>query len=86
VFEQNYCSRLFYPGQAKIKKATSADGTTIEPVYTKKVFLSKKAVDMDIYFAGQLGDLGKSLYEQRFIKKLLLYLRSQPNKESKVIC
>jgi hypothetical protein len=44
--------------------------------YTKKVFLLSKAVDMDIYFAGQLGDLGKSLYEQS-IKEAAFILRLQ---------
>jgi hypothetical protein len=39
---------------------------------------------MDIYFAGQLGDLGKSLYEQRLYKEAALVFEiATSNKESK---
>jgi cytochrome c-type biogenesis protein CcmH/NrfG len=81
IIAQDY----FYLGQAKIKKATSADGTTIEPVlYKEGVSFIKKAVDMDIYFAGQLGDLGKSLYEQRLYKEAaFIFEIATTNKESK---
>jgi hypothetical protein len=41
---------------------------------------------MDIYFAGQLGDLGK-IYEQRLYKEAALVFEiATSNKESKVIC
>ena len=81
IIAQDY----FYLGQAKIKKATSADGTTIEPVlYKEGISFIKKAVDMDIYFAGQLGDLGKSLYEQRLYKEAaFIFEIATTNKESK---
>lgn len=81
IIAQDY----FYLGQAKIKKATSADGTTIEPVlYNEGIAFIKKAVDMDIYFAGQLGDLGKSLYEQRLYNEAaLIFEIATSNKESK---
>lgn len=81
IIAQDY----FYLGQAKIKKATSADGTTIEPtLYKEGISFIKKAVDMDIYFAGQLGDLGKSLYEQRLYKEAALVFEiATSNKESK---
>jgi uncharacterized protein HemY len=50
----------------------------------KNFFFIKKAVDMDIYFAGQLGDLGKSLYEQRLYKEAALVFEiATSNKESK---
>jgi uncharacterized protein HemY len=53
----------------------------------KNFFFIKKAVDMDIYFAGQLGDLGKSLYEQRLYKEAALVFEiATSNKESKSYC
>jgi hypothetical protein len=42
---------------------------------------------MDIYFAGQLGDLGKSLYEQRLYKEAALVFEiATQTKNLKVIC
>ncbi|WP_035662537.1 tetratricopeptide repeat protein [Flavobacterium seoulense] len=59
-----------YLGQAKIKKGTSADGSTIDPVlFAEGTELIKKAVELEKSIAVDLGDLGKELYGKKLYKE-----------------
>lgn len=59
-----------YLGQAKIKKGTSADGATIDPVlFEEGTGLIKKAVELEKSVAADLGDLGKELYGKKMYKE-----------------
>ena len=81
VIAQDY----FYIGLAKIKKATSEDATTIEPVlFNEGVAEIKKAVDMDITITNDLGEIGKKMYEQKLFKEAsAVFELATLNKESK---
>lgn len=59
-----------YLGQAKIKKGTSADGTTIDPLlFEEATVLIKKAVELEKSIAADLGDIGKDLYGKKLYKE-----------------
>ena len=55
-----------YLGQAKIKKGTSEDGKTVDPVLLASAIEDiKKAVDMEPLATNELNELGKKLYDQK---------------------
>ncbi|MEZ7507294.1 hypothetical protein [Flavobacterium sp. Arc2] len=74
----------FYLGLSNIKKATSADGTSIEPVLFEKGLVSiRKAVEMEKSVTNDLGEVGKNLYEQKLYKEAAAVLEiATSNKES----
>jgi tetratricopeptide (TPR) repeat protein len=55
-----------YLGQAKIKKGTSVDGKTVDPIQLASGIADlKKAVDMEPLAANELNEIGKKLYDQK---------------------
>lgn len=59
-----------YLGQAKIKKATNAEGTAVDPaLYAEGIGFIKKAVELEPAVADGLGDLGKKFYEKKMFKE-----------------
>jgi hypothetical protein len=59
-------------GLTKIKKGTSADGTTIDAVALNSGLVIKKAVDMEP-LVQDLSEVGKKLFSQNYTKKLLWF-------------
>jgi cytochrome c-type biogenesis protein CcmH/NrfG len=74
-----------YLGFAKIKKATSADGKTVDPtIFANAILDIKKAVEMEISITNNLAEIGKKLYEQKLFKEAAaIYEIAVTNKESK---
>ena len=74
-----------YLGFAKIKKAISADGKTVDAtLFNNGILDIKKAVEMEITITNNLGDLGKKLYEQKSFKEAAaIYEIATTNKESR---
>ena len=59
-----------YLGLTKIKKGTSADGTTIDPAaFNAGLVDIKKAVDMEPLAVQDLSEVGKKLFTQKFYKE-----------------
>lgn len=81
VIAQDY----FYLGLAKIKKGTSADGTTIDPaLFNEGVASIKKAVEMEAYVANDLNEVATKLYGQKMYKEAAALLEiAVTNVESK---
>ncbi|MFV5693813.1 hypothetical protein ACM55G_00040 [Flavobacterium sp. LB3P122] len=74
-----------YLGFAKIQKAISADGKTVDPtLFNNGILDVKKAVEMEITITNNLADIGKKLYEQRLFKEAgAIYEIAVMNKESR---
>jgi hypothetical protein len=74
----------FYLGLAKIKKATSADGTSIEPAGFEAGLVNiRKAVEMEKSVTNDLGEVGKNLYEKKLYKEAAAVLEiATSNKET----
>lgn len=74
-----------YLGEAKIKKGTSADESTVDPVlFAEGIALIKKAVEMEESVANELGEVGKKYYEKRMFKESAAVLEIATSyKESK---
>lgn len=72
-------------GLAKIKKGTSADGKTIDPVFFNKGIVDiNKSVTMEVTMTNDLSDVGKKLYEQKLYKEAAaIFELAVSNKESK---
>lgn len=81
VIAQDY----YYIGLAKIKKAVSADGTTVNKVlFDEGVADIKKSVDMEIAITGLLGEVGKDLYAKKLFKEAsAVFEMAVLNKDSK---
>jgi cytochrome c-type biogenesis protein CcmH/NrfG len=57
-------------GLAKIKKATSVDGKSIDPVlFATAISDVKKGVDLEVSITNDLSEVGKKLYEQKLYKE-----------------
>ena len=55
-----------YLGQAKIKKGTSIDGKSVDPIQLAAGIADlKKAVEMEPLAANELNEIGKKLYDQK---------------------
>ena len=55
-----------YYGQAKIKKGTSADGKTVDPVVLAEAIADiKKAIEIEPLMANELNELGKKYFSQK---------------------
>ena len=55
-----------YLGQAKIKKGTSVDGKSVDPIQLASGIADlKKAVDMEPLAANEFNEIGKKLYDQK---------------------
>ena len=55
-----------YLGQAKIKKGTTPDGKTVDPIQlTLGIADLKKAVDMEPLAVNEFNEIGKKLYDQK---------------------
>lgn len=55
-----------YYGQAKIKKGTSADGKTVDPVVLAEAMADiKKAIEIEPLMANELNELGKKYFAQK---------------------
>jgi len=55
-----------YYGQAKIKKGTSADGKTVDPVVLAEAISDiKKAIEIEPLMANELNELGKKYFSQK---------------------
>jgi cytochrome c-type biogenesis protein CcmH/NrfG len=74
-----------YLGFAKIKKATSADGKTVDPtIFANAIVDIKKAVEMEISITNNLAEIGKKLYEQKLFKEAAaIYEIAVTNKDSR---
>lgn len=74
-----------YLGKAKIKKATNADQTAIEPVlFNEGIALINKGVELDNTITNDLGDIGKDLYGQKmFVEAAAILEIATSNKETK---
>jgi cytochrome c-type biogenesis protein CcmH/NrfG len=74
----------FYLGLAKIKKATSADGTSIDPAGFEAGLVNiRKAVEMEKSVTNDLGEVGKNLYEKKLYKEAAAVLEiATSNKET----
>jgi Tfp pilus assembly protein PilF len=74
----------FYLGLAKIKKATSADGSAIEPAGFEAGLVNiRKAVEMEKSVTNDLGEVGKNLYEKKLYKEAAAVLEiATSNKET----
>lgn len=81
VIAQDY----YYIGLAKIKKAVSADGTTVEKtLFNEGVADIKKSVDMEIAITTLLGEVGKDLYAKKLFKEAsAVFEMAVLNKDSK---
>lgn len=80
IIAQDY----MFLGQAKIKKGTKADGSVDSALFIEGMGFIKKAVEKDITFTNEIGDLGKSLYEQKSYKEAAAVFEvTTINKESK---
>jgi cytochrome c-type biogenesis protein CcmH/NrfG len=75
----------FYLGIAKIKKATAADGLSMEPViFNSALFDIKKAIEMEPTAVEELNEIGKKIFTQKLYKEAsLLFEIGASNKESK---
>lgn len=73
-----------YLGLAQIKKGTSADGTSVDPVLFEKGLASiRKAVEIEKSVTNELGEVGKNLYEQKLYKEAAAILEiATSNNES----
>ena len=59
-----------YLGLSNLKKGTSADGSSVDPVlFEKAIGYIKKAVEMEVSVTNELGEVGKNLYEQKLYKE-----------------
>lgn len=59
-----------YLGLTKIKKGTSADGLTIDPLAAKAGLVDiKKAIEMEPLAVQELSEVGKSLFTQKMYKE-----------------
>ena len=55
-----------YLGQAKIKKGTSVDGKSVDPIQLASGIADlKKALDMEPLAANEFNEIGKKLYDQK---------------------
>ncbi len=55
-----------YYGQAKIKKGTSADGKTVDPIVLAEAIADiKKAIEIEPLMANELNELGKKYFSQK---------------------
>ena len=55
-----------YYGQAKIKKGTSADGKTVDPLALAEAIADiKKAIEIEPLMANELNELGKKYFSQK---------------------
>lgn len=81
VIAQDY----YYIGLAKIKKAVSADGTTVDKtLFNEGVADIKKSVDMEIAITTLLGEVGKDLYAKKLFKEAsAVFEMAVLNKDSK---
>ncbi len=81
VIAQDY----YYIGLAKIKKAVSADGTTVDKIlFNEGVADIKKSVDMEIAITSLLGEVGKELYAKKLFKEAsAVFEMAVLNKDSK---
>jgi cytochrome c-type biogenesis protein CcmH/NrfG len=72
-------------GLAKIKKAISADGKTIDAsLFNAGISDVRKAVEMEAAITNNLSEVGKKLYEQKLFKEAgAIYEIATTNKESK---
>lgn len=75
----------FYLGMAKIKKATAADGLSIEPVIFNSALIDiKKAIEMEPMAVEELNEIGKKLFTQKLYKEASsIFEIGASNKESK---
>jgi len=73
-----------YLGLAQIKKGTSADGTSVDPVLFEKGLASiRKAVEIEKSVTNELSEVGKNLYEQKLYKEAAAILEiATSNNES----
>ncbi|TDE02965.1 tetratricopeptide repeat protein [Flavobacterium hiemivividum] len=73
-----------YLGLAQIKKGTSADGASVDPVLFEKGLASiRKAVEIEKSVTNELGEVGKNLYEQKLYKEAAAILEiATSNNES----
>ena len=75
----------FYLGLAKIKKATAADGLSIEPIiYNSALTDIKKAIEMEPFAVEEINEIGKKIFTQKLYKEASsLFEIGASNKESK---
>lgn len=61
---------FLYLGLAKIKKGTSADGLTLDPILFNAALADiKKAIDMEPLAVEDLNEIGKKLFSQKLYKE-----------------
>lgn len=75
----------FYLGLAKIKKATTADGLSMEPVIFNSALIDiKKAIEMEPTAVEELNEIGKKIFTQKLYKDAAsLFEIGASNKEYK---
>jgi cytochrome c-type biogenesis protein CcmH/NrfG len=75
----------FYLGLAKIKKATAADGLSMEPVIFNSALIDiKKAIEMEPTAVEELNEIGKKIFTQKLYKEAAsLFEIGASNKEYK---
>lgn len=73
-----------YLGLAKIKKGTSADGTSVDPVLFDEGLKSiQNGVDLEISATNDLGEIGKDFYTKKLFKEAAAILQiATTNKET----
>jgi Flp pilus assembly protein TadD len=75
----------FYLGLAKIKKATAADGLSIEPIsFNSALSDIKKSIELEPTAVEEINEIGKKIFTQKLYKEASsLFEIGASNKESK---